>query len=182
NTFEVDAPTRVYYRPLTFWYYYCFFALGSLLFKSYHRAKRWKFVGLPVAVIYLALSSALIVLALGSANKMTQAGGMLAFATAGCVLMLSLFAKYCDLENSKIRYLIASSYWVYLAHEPLLHILGVIFKTYQWNLYAEITFLIAATYLLSFASYSYLVRGSWVDRLLNGEQSKVKPEAQPVAV
>jgi glucan biosynthesis protein C len=181
NTFEVDAPTRVYYRPLTFWYYYCFFALGSLLFKSYYQAKRWKFVGLPTAAIYFVLSSVLIVFALGSASKLIQAIGMLAFATAGCVLMLSLFAKYCDIENSKIRYLIASSYWVYLAHEPLLHILGVGFKTYQWNLYGEISFLIVATYLLSFASYTYLVRGSWVDRLLNGEQTKAQLEAQPIA-
>jgi peptidoglycan/LPS O-acetylase OafA/YrhL len=69
-----------------------------------------------------------------------------------------------------LRYLSDSSYYIYLAHVPLLLFLQVAFATVplHWTVKFPLILVIGLTVLLM--SYHYLVRPTFVGELLNGRR------------
>jgi glucan biosynthesis protein C len=74
------------------------------------------------------------------------------------------FAK----ESSVWRYLADSSYWLYLAHLPVVFALQLTVRSWplHWSLKFPLVVLAAVALLL--VSYHYLVRFTWLGKLLNG--------------
>jgi peptidoglycan/LPS O-acetylase OafA/YrhL len=78
--------------------------------------------------------------------------------------------QFCAQQNALRRYIADSSYWLYLAHLPLVFFLQVLFAQLplHWSLKFPLILAIAMTVLL--ATYHYWVRFTWLGALLNGRR------------
>jgi peptidoglycan/LPS O-acetylase OafA/YrhL len=105
-----------------------------------------------------------------------------------------LFIRYGSRHSSRMRYISDSSYWVYLIHLSLTAIIPSFIV--DWAIPSTLKFLIVliSTGIICFASYHYLVRGTFIGKFLNGrkysrkladiknaeELSRIKPVASTV--
>jgi glucan biosynthesis protein C len=78
--------------------------------------------------------------------------------------------RFCSRESAVRRYLADSSYWLYLAHIPVVFYLQVILAPVRlhWAIKFPLMLAIAVTVLL--LSYHYLVRPTWIGKVLNGRK------------
>lgn len=104
------------------------------------------------------------------------------FAITGAAL------TFCAGFSPVRRYMADASYWMYLAHLPLVMAIGLWLGHWpmHWAIKFPLTLLIAFTVLL--VSYHYLVRPSWIGKLLNGRRYPIgsapvlpPPQATPSA-
>ena len=92
--------------------------------------------------------------------------------------LLGLFQRYLGTEHRVLKYLSDSSYWLYLAHSPvLLAVQLLVFRTaWPGSLKLAATLALAVPILL--ASYHLLVRSTWIGAWLNGRRH---PRRSPIA-
>ena len=97
--------------------------------------------------------------------------------TTGC---LGMFRKFFNHESKRMRYISDSSYWLYIAHIPLLFLLQYLTSTLEVSalIKAPMTILICSALLL--ISYEYCVRYTPLGTLLNG--AKRRPGEIPATV
>ena len=97
--------------------------------------------------------------------------------TTGC---LGMFRKFFNHESKRMRYISDSSYWLYIAHIPLLFLLQYLTSTLEVSalIKAPLTILICSALLL--ISYEYCVRYTPLGTLLNG--AKRRPGEIPATV
>jgi glucans biosynthesis protein C len=88
------------------------------------------------------------------------------FAIAGFAL------QFLAGENRTVRYLADSSYWLYIAHLPLVMALQIVVSQLDWPWYAKFTAVVAAAYTLLLLSYQLLVRYTFVGAILNGRRTR----------
>ena len=158
-------------------YYGLFFAFGALIYDRRDRSDRllidtvgrhW-FVWLPVTV--------LVILPTGLGFTFTEGGSWLAASVAQVAYtwamsfaLIGLFRQVLPAERRSIRYLSDASYWIYLAHLPLVIELQVL--TRDWDLPATVKFtglcLVVTAVLL--AVYQAGVRHTPIGWLLNGRR------------
>ena len=84
--------------------------------------------------------------------------------------------RFCDGESSVRRYLADSSYWLYLAHLPLVFFLAAVFAKLPWHWAIKFPLILAITMTVLLASYHYLVRTTWIGEILSGRRY---PRAKP---
>ena len=86
---------------------------------------------------------------------------------------MGLFRTFFARESSAIRYLSDSSYWLYLAHVPL--VIGLQWLGRDWPIFSAIKFALIGLVIsgILLLSYQTLVRYTWVGKLLNGP--RVRP-------
>lgn len=68
------------------------------------------------------------------------------------------------------RYVADSSYWLYLAHLPLVVWLQVVFAEFPLPWWAKLAAITAITLAALLLSYDLLVRSTWIGRVLNGRR------------
>lgn len=156
-----------------------YFALGYQLF---HRFDMFDCLRPLSPVLFLAAVAAYAVLfwlADGfAANRIAPPRHFLHALLAACagfwmtVWCLLVARRWLAGQNVIMRWLADASYWVYLVHLPLLF--AVQYRLLDVQLHWGVKFAIAlvSTMTLSFASYQWLVRGTPIGRLLNGQQPK----------
>src|SRR5580698_4560212 len=96
--------------------------------------------------------------------------------------------RFCDGESAVRRYLADSSYWLYLAHLPLVFFLAAAFAKVPLHWAIKFPLILAITMTVLLASYHYLVRPTWIGEILNGRRyprgrrhaTSEIPAAQPV--
>lgn len=89
-----------------------------------------------------------------------------AWMTLWCLLAAK---RWLDTRNAVMRWLADASYWVYLVHLPVLLAIQYRLLDVPMHWTAKFATSVAATFLLSFVSYQWLVRHTVVGRLLNGK-------------
>ncbi len=107
-----------------------------------------------------------------------------AFLGAYLGVFLVFLSLYCsrallNFQNSVTRYISDASYWVYIIHLPLLLFFQALLTPYSLPLIVKFMASTAAVFIISFASYHWLVRYTWVGSMLNGKktrQSLARPE------
>lgn len=77
--------------------------------------------------------------------------------------------RWLDTANATLRWLADGSYWVYLVHLPVLLAIQYALLDVPMHWTAKFAISVAATLLVSFASYQWLVRHTVLGRLLNGK-------------
>ncbi|HYG35042.1 MAG TPA: acyltransferase family protein [Clostridia bacterium] len=89
----------------------------------------------------------------------------------GLVLgFIGLFTRFCQRANAWTRYVADSSYWIYIAHLPLVVAFQVLIGRVALPWPVKYISLCAVALVLLFLSYHYLVRGTFIGVLLNGHR------------
>ena len=83
---------------------------------------------------------------------------------------LGLFTRVCRRANAWTRYVADASYWIYIAHLPLVVALQVMVGRIALPWPVKYPCVCAVAFLLLFLSYQYLVRGSFIGEQLNGHR------------
>jgi ABC-type multidrug transport system ATPase subunit len=75
-------------------------------------------------------------------------------------------------ERTTWRYVADASYWIYLAHLPLIFFLQLLVKDLPWHWAVKFPILVSTALVLLFASYHLLVRFTFVGETLNGRRHR----------
>jgi glucan biosynthesis protein C len=86
--------------------------------------------------------------------------------------ILGLFWKYARRTAPVVTYLADASYWMYLAHLPVVIWLHVLLEGWQVNGLVKYLVVVGITMFVLLVSYEYLVRKTLVGTQLNGSASK----------
>jgi peptidoglycan/LPS O-acetylase OafA/YrhL len=87
-----------------------------------------------------------------------------------CFAAIGAAVRYLSGENFAVRYVADASYWIYLAHLPVVAAFQVIVG--HWPLHWTIKFplVMVASLAVLFATYAYLVRTTRIGAILNGRR------------
>lgn len=158
-------------------YYATFFAFGALLWGRTDRGGRpmVRVVGRgwPITLglgLVIALPVGLALYDNDDANVTLAVAVQVAYTWLMIFGLMGLFHRVLGTERAAVRYLSDSSYWLYVAHLPLVIFLQV--EIADWNIPAEIKFvgLIAVSTVLLLISYALFVRSTPIGQLLNGRR------------
>ncbi|MEP1034230.1 acyltransferase family protein [Ekhidna sp.] len=86
--------------------------------------------------------------------------------------IIGLFLRYFNGPSKFRRYLSDSSYWVYLIHLPFTLIVPALIV--NWSIPTGLKFIIVmtGTTVICYATYHFLVRGTFISKFLNGRTYK----------
>lgn len=77
-------------------------------------------------------------------------------------------------ENAWMRYLSDSSYWLYVAHLPLIILLQALMRNWSLPAFAKIFMICFVSCSLLLLSYEWFIRYSPIGTMLNGKRTRVK--------
>lgn len=153
----------------TFIYYFFFYLVGWVLYKSKHLLNTMmKFdwlctiFGIVLFSVYFFNSDSIgyeIIIILKSIMVW-----LLVFGITG------LFIRYGSNHSAKMRYISDSSYWVYLVHLPLTAIIPSFIVAWPIHAILKFLFVLISTGIICFVSYHYLVRSTFIGKFLNGKK------------
>jgi len=165
-----DTSSAILPKPHVFAYYAVFFFFGTVCFRNNDESgrlgARWK-ICLPLACVVLFPA---ILLTLH--NRVLNTPIQVAYTWLMSLSLMGLFRLVLNRQNKAIRYVSDSSYWLYLAHLPL--VIAMQCWVSDWPLPAWVKFLLmlSISTALLLASYQLLVRDKPIDWLLNGRVRK----------
>jgi ABC-type multidrug transport system ATPase subunit/peptidoglycan/LPS O-acetylase OafA/YrhL len=84
--------------------------------------------------------------------------------------IIGLGVRFCSGESRVRRYIADSSYWLYLAHLPVVAAFDIIVRTWPVHWSVKFAFVMAASFSVLFASYHLLVRPTFIGEWLNGRK------------
>ena len=162
-------------------YYAIFFGFGALYYAyddpDGRISQEWR-LALPLGL--------LIVLPLGLwlhgnlAQDYWLLYGLLQATYAWLVIFgsMGLFRRYLGHQSKAMRYTSDSSYWVYLAHLPLMFVLQMVMQSWPMPLLVKMAINCVVTTAILLFIYDKLVRYRWLGRFLNGPRTRpAKPQA-----
>ena len=167
-------------------YYGLFFAFGSITFgirtkKSEplidHLGKRW-YVLLPITVI------GILPLGLGATFEgdswFIASLLQILYAWGMSIGLIGLFRKLFAKERNSVRYLSDASYWMYIAHLPLVISAQWLFR--DWEIFSFLKFFLICISIspILLASYQLFVRYTPIGTLLNGKRKRKPENSSPI--
>ncbi len=172
-------------------YYATFFTFGALMYGRKGRGDAllvdtvgrpwWLF--LPVSFL-VVLPAGLVFTFDESAFSWPVASVLqVAYAWGMCLGLIGLFRVLIPRERRGVRYLSDSSYWLYLAHLPVVVVAQAVVR--DWELPAEVKFLLISVVVTAFllVSYQFLVRYTSIGTMLNGKRvrrsARIEPTTDP---
>jgi len=169
DSYSVNTSTSWVPEFNTFIYYFFFYIVGWVLFKSKHLLGTMKLYdwastafGILLFTIYFVLNADL--------NFETKLALKSVMVWALIFGVTGLFIRYGSNHSARMRYISDSSYWVYLLHLTLTAILPGLIA--DWALSGTIKFLLVMTTtgIICFVTYHYFVRGTFIGVFLNGRR------------
>jgi peptidoglycan/LPS O-acetylase OafA/YrhL len=182
--FGPDTSVGLLPLPHLFFYYALFFGFGVLYFEADDRTgqvgRGWRWL-LPVAFLIvfpaaLELSTGQFGLrprlGLGGLERPLANGLQVVFTWMTVFGCMGLFRSLLTRENRIVRWLSDSSYWLYLAHLPLVILAQLWVRS--WPLPAMVKFLLLNALIIGFLliTYQWMVRYTWLGTLLNGPRTR----------
>ena len=181
--FGPEESTGLLPMPHVLAYYAIFFGFGALLYGSSGAAKRlgrgWK-IQLLLALLMLPAALALALQMPWGRELAGDEGTRRMLANLGQVLyawlmvfgLIGLFEKILNRERPWVRYASDSSYWLYLVHLPLIIAGQALLRDVNLPAIVKITLLITVVTAILLVSYQFLVRYTWIGRMLNGPRAR----------
>lgn len=179
-SFGPDTSIGLIPQPHLLAYYGIFFGFGALYFDSDDnegRLGRWWFLSLPLAV--LVVLPAGIATTFVSPDRFVSAIAQTVYVWAMTFGMIGLFRKFMAAENKTMRYISDSSYWLYVAHLPLVIWGQGLVRDWPVSPFIKFLLVCGVSTGLLLISYETLIRYTWLGTLLNGPRTR--PNAQTTA-
>lgn len=168
--FGPDTSVGLIPQPHLLLYYGLFFGFGVLYFDANDTdaqvGRRWLMLLSIATTVALPMGLAMIGSPLFGGIAQVSYAWLMSFAAMG------LFRRLLTRESKWVRYVSDSSYWLYLAHLPLVIAGQHLIRT--WPIPSGIKFLLLCLVVtgLLLASYEWLVRYTWLGALLNGRKKR----------
>ncbi len=153
----------------TFIYYFFFFNVGWILFKSKHllgsfNRLDWASFGMGVIVLFLSFI-----------NRQTISYEMQLVANSFIVWLFvfgitGLFIRYGSGHSARMRYISDASYWVYLIHLPVVVFIPALIADWDLHSTVKVLIVITATSFICFSTYHLFVRSTFIGKFLNGRK------------
>jgi hypothetical protein len=86
--------------------------------------------------------------------------------------LMGMFRRFFPAENPTMRYLSDSAYWLYLAHLPLVIAAQSVVRDWPIPAIAKLVLIVVVVTSFLLLTYQFLVRYTWLGRLLNGARSR----------
>ena len=184
--FGPDTSEGLIPAPQVLVYYACFFGFGALAYDHRGRGgeplmdvvgRRWV-IQLAVGTVVLFPAGLALLEGLWSASALLQ----IVFAWTMSFGLIGLFRRFMSGARFRVRYLSDASYWMYLAHLPLVFVAqGIVARLGLPALVDFVVMCVAVTAALLVA-YRYVVRYTFVGRLLNGRRTRAADQASRAAL
>ena len=184
--FGPDTSEGLIPAPQVLLYYACFFGFGALAYDHRGRGgeplmdvigRRWV-IQLAVGTVVLFPAGLTLLEGLWSASALLQ----IVFAWTMSFGLVGLFRRFMSGARFRVRYLSDASYWMYLAHLPLVFVAqGVVARLGLPALVDFAVMCVAVTAML-LVTYRYVVRYTFVGRLLNGRRTRAADQASKAAL
>ena len=161
-----DTYTGILPPPHLLFYYMIFFSFGLVYFDLNDFAcklTRFWYIMLPLA-LFIIFPAAIAFKDNLPLNLLLQTLLIWNMAFG----MMGMFHALLRKENTFIRYLSDSSYWLYIIHLPLVVVLQFLVRDWPINALLKFLLINIATITLLLVSYHLLVRSTWIGWLLNG--------------
>ncbi len=168
-------------------YYALFFTFGALLYGRTGRSGaprvetlgRWWWAILPATLLPMFLAALYFTYDPAGADWLIASVLQVLYAWGMCIGLIGLFRAMLRKERPAARYLSDASYWMYIAHLPLIIVGQVLVR--DWNIPALAKFLLVcgAVSAILLVTYHFLVRYTPVGTLLNGKRER--PARRPQA-
>lgn len=168
--FGPDTSVGLIPQPHLLLYYGLFFGFGVLYFDANDTGaqvgRRWLMSLLIATTVALPMGLVMMGSPLFGGLAQVSYAWLMSFAAMG------LFRRLLTRESKWVRYVSDSSYWLYLAHLPLVIAGQHLIRT--WPIPSGIKFLLLCLVVtgLLLASYEWLVRYTWLGALLNGRKQR----------
>lgn len=120
--------------------------------------------------------------ALFANGTLTKTGFALLFGLASWGLALGICGaalKFLSNYSPVRRYIADASYWIYLAHLPVVAALQVWVGHWPLHWGVKYPFVLVVSFALLFASYHWLVRPTVIGQLLNGRKHRIGKQPEP---
>tara|TARA_B100000963_G_scaffold331631_1_gene322535 strand:+ start:82 stop:1515 length:1434 start_codon:yes stop_codon:yes gene_type:complete len=169
--------TAVFLKPdwIKLGYYAIFFGYGAICFPHkgfYEKVGRFWLVYFALATIFFI--SVLPIIENKDEGSNYELISLLSalfvwfmiFGIIGC------FRKLFSQANPKVRFISDSSYWLYIAHLPLIQIIQFWVSGLSIPSFIKLIFVCITTTILLLLSYRYLIRYSPIGTMLNGKRHK----------
>lgn len=187
--FGADTSTGPIPLPGVLLHYCVFFAAGAILFlvpEGLARLSRHWTAALVLAVVVLPFGVGFAMempwtrgaVPDPALHRMLGWSGQALFAWFASIGFVGLFARLMPRESPRVRSVADSAYWLYLAHLPLVVAGQILLRGVGWPPLVKCTVLVAASTAILLASYEWMVRPTWIGRLLNGERRPRRRDAR----
>ena len=84
--------------------------------------------------------------------------------------LIGLAVRFLNQPHAVVRYTADASYWIYLAHLPVVVAMQVLVGQLPWHWSVKFPLVLGVSLVLLFASYRYLVRPTFIGQVLNGRR------------
>ena len=184
--FGPDTSEGLIPAPQVLVYYACFFGFGALAYDHRGRGgeplmdvvgRRWV-IQLAVGTVVLFPAGLALLEGLRFASALLQ----IVFAWTMSFGLIGLFRRFMSGARFRVRYLSDASYWMYLAHLPLVFVAqGIVARLGLPAMVDFVVMCVAVTAVL-LVTYRYVVRYTFVGRLLNGRRTRAADQASRAAL
>ncbi|MEZ6138356.1 MAG: acyltransferase family protein [Pirellulaceae bacterium] len=183
-TFGPDSSVGLLPIPSVLIYYAVFFFFGALYWDMKDNAGqlgRWWMISLPSALLIvfpigLEFTSGTFDFLPKLENESTHRviGSFLQATYAWLMTFgsMGIFHHLLARENKTMRYISDSSYWLYLAHLPLVLLAQWLVQDLEIPAIVKFVTITVVISALLLVSYEYGVRYTWIGRLLNGPRTR----------
>ena len=86
------------------------------------------------------------------------------------VFWLTVFIQLFNNPSNILRYISDSSYWIYIVHTIFLSFVPSLFYNIEMNVFLKFFINAFIVTLLCFLSYHFMVRKTFIGKLLNGKK------------
>lgn len=169
SPFGPDTALGLLPTPHLLLYYGCFFWFGAGTYATEGTAtplgRHWK-VLLPLS-LFVLFPSGIATVGNLPATMVLQPS----FAWGMAIGLIGLFRRCCSHPSPFIRWLADASYWMYLAHLPLVIALQSLLRDQTWPAGVKFLAVIAIAVAILLVTYRWCVRFTPIGWLLNGHRS-----------